>query len=29
MEASEEVKNEWRDLVAQTISLPDDDSEFD
>jgi hypothetical protein len=29
LEASEEVKNEWRDLVAQVISLPDDDSEFD
>jgi hypothetical protein len=29
LEASEAVKNEWRDLVAQVISLPDDDSEFD
>jgi hypothetical protein len=29
LEASEEVKNEWRNLVAQVISLPDDDSEFD
>lgn len=27
--ASEEVKNEWRGLVAEVISLPDDDSEFD
>lgn len=29
LEASDEVKNEWRDLVAQVIGLPDDDSEFD
>lgn len=29
LEASEEVKNEWQNLVALTISLPDDDSEFD
>jgi hypothetical protein len=27
--ASEEVMNEWRDLVSQKISLPDDDAEFD
>jgi hypothetical protein len=29
LEASDEVMNEWRDLVAQVLSLPDDDSEFD
>jgi hypothetical protein len=27
--ASEEVMNEWRDLVSQKISLPEDDAEFD
>jgi hypothetical protein len=27
--ASEEVMNEWRDLVQQKISLPEDDAEFD
>jgi hypothetical protein len=27
--ASEEVMNEWRDLVSQQISLPEDDAEFD
>lgn len=27
--ASEEVMSEWRDLVAQVIHFPDDDSEFD
>lgn len=27
--ASEEVMNEWRDLVAQKISFPEDDTEFD
>jgi hypothetical protein len=26
--ANEEVTNEWRDLVAQEINLPDDDDEF-
>lgn len=28
LSASEEVMNEWRDLVSQKISLPEDDSEF-
>ena len=27
--ASAEVMNEWRDLVSQKISLPEDDAEFD
>ena len=27
--ASEEVMNEWRDLVSQKISFPEDDTEFD
>jgi len=27
--ASVEVMNEWRDLVSQQISLPEDDAEFD
>lgn len=27
--ASAEVMKEWQDLVSQSISLPDDDSEFD
>lgn len=26
---SEEVMNEWRDLVSQKITLPEDDAEFD
>jgi hypothetical protein len=28
LSANEEVLNEWRDLVAQEITLPDDDDEF-
>jgi hypothetical protein len=27
--ASEDVLHTWRELVAQEISIPDDDSEFD
>jgi nucleotidyltransferase AbiEii toxin of type IV toxin-antitoxin system len=27
--ASQEVMNEWRDLVSQNISFPEDDTEFD
>jgi hypothetical protein len=29
LSANEEVMNEWRDLVAQEITLPEDDDEFD
>ncbi|MBC8030640.1 MAG: nucleotidyl transferase AbiEii/AbiGii toxin family protein [Pyrinomonadaceae bacterium] len=29
VDATEEVMKEWRDLVSQTISPPDDDAEFD
>jgi hypothetical protein len=29
LSASEEVMNEWRELVAQQLTAPDDDDEFD